>query len=273
MRFFRLQIPLLIIGAALCWAFISDPFITKLAAHKGLQHEDLFRSLNDFIVVSVISLALYPRVYKQQRALRKAADKYRRLFEEIPTPLFIFDAEDYSFLMVNDACTTQYAYSREELLKMKVTDIRPASELEAFYEANKHITSQYLNAGRWIHQDRDGKQFYVRVFAHTTQFEGRAARQVVVINIDQKVKNEMALQDQAAELEERLEQIKHQNEKLKEIAWIQSHQVRVPVANLMGLIQLLEHNHEDPIVQKMQQSCLQLDEMIRDITRKTEYIK
>ncbi|MDF2430481.1 MAG: hypothetical protein JWP44_112, partial [Mucilaginibacter sp.] len=62
------------------------------------------------------------------------------------------------------------------------------------------------------------------------------------------------------------EQIKLQNEKLKEVAWKQSHMVRVPVANLIGLIQLLESDNDQAIIKKIRQTSLQLDGVIREIT-------
>jgi hypothetical protein len=65
-------------------------------------------------------------------------------------------------------------------------------------------------------------------------------------------------------------QIEKQNKRLKEIAWIQSHKVRVPVANLPGLIQLLETKAGDPVTDKIRRSALQLDEIIRDISSRTD---
>jgi PAS domain-containing protein len=39
---------------------------------------------------------------------------------------------DLDFLEVNDAAVQQYGYSRDEFLRMKTTDIRPAEEAERF---------------------------------------------------------------------------------------------------------------------------------------------
>ncbi|HTJ49730.1 MAG TPA: PAS domain S-box protein [Cyclobacteriaceae bacterium] len=63
-------------------------------------------------------------------------------------------------------------------------------------------------------------------------------------------------------------QIEKQNDRLKEIAWIQSHETRQPVATILGLINILdkktltEDNRE--IVALLEKTIVKLDEVIRD---------
>jgi two-component system response regulator len=68
-----------------------------------------------------------------------------------------------------------------------------------------------------------------------------------------------------------------QNQKLMEIAWVQSHEVRAPLARLMGLVQLLNRYPDGKIdiretLGHILQSANELDEIIRKIVRKTEEI-
>ncbi|MDO6438528.1 PAS domain S-box protein [Cyclobacterium sp. 1_MG-2023] len=73
---------------------------------------------------------------------------------------------------------------------------------------------------------------------------------------------------------EQLNKIKNQNEKLKEIAWLQSHVIRAPLARIMGLINLFEVIDDDEeitknqIIEMITTSAHELDEVIKDITRK-----
>jgi signal transduction histidine kinase len=63
-------------------------------------------------------------------------------------------------------------------------------------------------------------------------------------------------------------QIERQNELLREIAWMQSHQTRQPVATILGLINILdkselgEKNLE--IIRMLEQTTQRLDDVIRD---------
>lgn len=68
-----------------------------------------------------------------------------------------------------------------------------------------------------------------------------------------------------------------QNQKLMEIAWVQSHEVRAPLARLMGLVQLLNRSSAEGQEMKetmnhIMNSANELDEIIRKIVRKTEEI-
>jgi PAS domain S-box-containing protein len=168
-------------------------------------HRDLFRSGNDFIVLLVVSLLLYGRISRQAREVRKTRDDYRRLFEEVPVPMFIFDSRDFRFLAVNTAATCQYGYSEEEFLQLKITDIRPAEEVPAFLAAVVQVPGRYADVGRWVHRKKNGDTFYVRVFSHHTVFEGVPAKQTLVVDIDEKVRTEKALAEKTAELDNVLE--------------------------------------------------------------------
>jgi PAS domain-containing protein len=80
--------------------------------------------------------------------------------------------------------------------------------------------------------------------------------------------------------ENKLHQIKiqEQNEKLKEIAWIQSHKVRVPVANILGLVNAFNYqNVTDPfnleVLANLHTVTNDLDLIIREIVDKTNEIE
>jgi PAS domain S-box-containing protein len=72
--------------------------------------------------------------------------------------------------------------------------------------------------------------------------------------------------------------IKKQNETLKEVAWIQSHVIRAPIVRIMGMLDLIEQQYKsiDPDLKEqlevLAKSAYELDELTRDITKKTESI-
>jgi CheY-like chemotaxis protein len=72
-------------------------------------------------------------------------------------------------------------------------------------------------------------------------------------------------------------ELEARNARLMEIAWVQSHEVRGPLARLMGLVQLLGHNPEDlatmrEMLPHILNSAVELDNIVRKIVRKTEEI-
>ena len=69
--------------------------------------------------------------------------------------------------------------------------------------------------------------------------------------------------------------IQEQNEKLKEIAWIQSHKVRAPVATILGLIELFNYDASVSdsymdLVSMLKTATNNLDKIIREVVEKTE---
>ena len=75
-----------------------------------------------------------------------------------------------------------------------------------------------------------------------------------------------------------IEKLKIQNSKLFEIAFLQSHQVRGPITNILGLIELF--NHDDPsdpinseIITKLHQTTIEFDSIIHKVVQNTKEIK
>jgi len=73
----------------------------------------------------------------------------------------------------------------------------------------------------------------------------------------------------------RTKAIENQNLQLKEIAWMQSHVVRAPLARMMGFINLIEFNKNPELENKdllpyVLDSAKELDRIIREIVDKTE---
>jgi PAS domain S-box-containing protein len=73
---------------------------------------------------------------------------------------------------------------------------------------------------------------------------------------------------------ERIRKIEVQNKALKDIAWAQSHLVRAPLANILGLTELLKDNinsdtENAKLIDYLRESAEKLDAVINDIVNKT----
>lgn len=132
---------------------------------------------------------------------------YGRLFNESPAPMYIYDDRTFDFIAVNDAALHQYGYSREEFLSMNAKQIRPSYEIELFIKANFNVVEGYFDFGIWQHTRKNGDIFYVHIYSYRTKFKGKSARSVLAVDIDQKVKTEMALSEKSAEIIDILESI------------------------------------------------------------------
>jgi signal transduction histidine kinase len=73
------------------------------------------------------------------------------------------------------------------------------------------------------------------------------------------------------------EALEEQNKKLKEISWMQSHVIRVPLARIIGLIPLINdvkeiESEREKMLGFLSSAANELDEVINDITDKTSVV-
>jgi PAS domain S-box-containing protein len=109
----------------------------------------------------------------------------------------------------------------------------------------------------------DGKIRYVESHALIRKSENGTAVSLIGTNRD------------ITEAVEVQEKIKMQNKALREIAFIQSHEVRKPLANILGVIEILKYStavSELEIFEHLVESAQDLDQQIRSIVSKTNDI-
>ena len=98
-----------------------------------------------------------------------------------------------------------------------------------------------------------------------------------VFDKDNKVTGVSCFARDITEQRKHLHRIEEQNTALREIAFIESHKVRGPVATIMGLVQILnnEDNTEEmnkEITESILTASYQLDIIIREVVRKSNEI-
>lgn len=199
-------------------------------------------------------------------ALEKSEEKYRNLFRLSPTPMWVYDVKTLYFLDVNEAAIKHYGYSKEEFLNMTLPDIRPREEeagpLEGIANTLKSAGVHYHYITKQI--KKNGEVIDVDIKNSFVELGGRETRLVIATDISERIKY--------------IQAVKEQNVKLREIAWTQSHVVRAPLARMMGLINMLqdyppeEFNTTD-LLSHLSASAHELDDIIREIVRKTELVQ
>jgi len=146
-----------------------------------------------------------------ERALHESEERYRRLFEATPNPMYIFDAQTLRIVMVNAAAVDRYGYTREEFAELTVLDLRPPEEAERLrarmsqYRESAAPRGQAFAAGQWRHRAKDGTAMIVEVFTHGLTLNGRHCVLVLPFDITAKLATERALRDSEARYRELFE--------------------------------------------------------------------
>lgn len=208
---------------------------------------------------------LYTQLERYVKEIQASEKKYSDLFHLSPQPMWVYSLETYQFLDVNHAAVAHYGFTREEFLAMTVKEIRPkeeVSKLEAAVAlAREHET--LFTKGVYRHQKKDGTLIDVEIQSNIIRFQGQKAEVILVNDITEKVNYVKA--------------IEAQNSKLQEIAWMQSHVVRAPVARIMGLVDVIRQLpesavHHEELLDAINRAATELDDIIHTITEKAEQI-
>ena len=109
-----------------------------------------------------------------QEALRESEERYRLLFASAQDAIVIIDAETKDIVDVNDAALQQYGYARQEMLRLKATDLstEPAATKAAIERvaarSSGHTTLDYRT-----HTRKDGRHFPVEISSGSIMIKGR----------------------------------------------------------------------------------------------------
>lgn len=247
----------------------TDVAFSKTGVQLGVSDYLLKDDLNPSVIYKSIIYAVERKKIFHQ--LEDSEKRYRDLFELSPLPMYLYDQSSLKFLDVNESAINHYGYSKEEFLGMTIRDIRPIEDMSLLEEGLERRARKkgLIFLGVFRHLKKNGQIIDVEISSNLISFQEKEVSLVLAVDITLKKKY--------------IEAIELQNAKLKEIAWIQSHVVRAPLARLMGIVNLLEiEKEEDPqreiqsfdeLIQLIKASATELDEIIKEITAKTDRIK
>ena len=134
-----------------------------------------------------------------EQAMSDSEQRYAALFEQAPVPMWVFSAENFQFLAVNNAAINDYGYSTEEFQSMSVFDIRSNAEDQ---NLKNYLMQESLDSSpRWEHRRKDGSVFMVRGLSRPIQYAGKAARFGVALDVSAQVQAENEVRDYLVTLE------------------------------------------------------------------------
>jgi PAS domain S-box-containing protein len=123
---------------------------------------------------------------RAEEALRASEERYRRLFESNPQPMWVFDEKTLVFLAVNEAACRHYGYSHEEFLGMTIEDIRPAEDVPALHHQLETESREDRRAGVWRHRKKDGTVIEVEINSNALVLGGREVQLVLATDVTER---------------------------------------------------------------------------------------
>ncbi len=171
-------------------------------------------------------------VNERTQELAQSEAKFRILFADIPLPLYLADLSTLRFLEVNNAAVEHYGYSREEFLRMKLTDIRPPEDVPRLLKEVNDGNPDLQYHGYGMHCRKDGSLIDVEIIAHSLELGGKRVAIILAQDITERkrAENEMQRAKEAAEASSRAK---------SEFLANMSHEIRTPMNGVLGMTELL----------------------------------
>ncbi|WP_114749123.1 PAS domain S-box protein [Pleomorphovibrio marinus] len=180
----------------------------------------------------------------------KASKVFKAVFEHTFDAVFLTDLSG-NYVQSNQAACSLLGFSHDELMGLHAKNLMVMDEETSF----QHYWEEFLRQGKMegviAMVQKDGKRRMVKFKAFAGYFPKNNL--FIVSDITREVK---------------------QQEALKEIAKVQSHQVRAPLCRLMGLVQLITY-HDMPeeewssCLDHLERTAKELDSIIRNIVEKS----
>jgi PAS domain S-box-containing protein len=241
-----------------------------LVTHRSVHFEDYYTPLKRWFEISAYPSKKGLSVYfvditerKESEIILTASEKkYSELFHLSPIPMWVFDLDTLRFLDVNRAALNNYGYTRDEFLDMSLRDVRPAEDMHLMDDniAKFRKDPRYVINGIYRHKRKNGDIIQADIHSYDIEHKGKNAKVILAHDVTERLNYIRAIEGQ--------------NEKLREISWMQSHVIRAPLARIMGLIPLIENYSNDAeekeeMLRYMLISAHELDDVIKGIVDKT----
>lgn len=241
------------------WILLTDKIVLYILPVDSFV---LGQNIKGIFFVVVTSILIYYLVQREQKSLIESRGQYKRLFEENPVPMWIYDPGNGAIEAVNRSALESYQYSQESFLNLKVHDLIPET-ISGSHNIDDETLKDFTDNGISIHQNCDGQPIFVKAKIHETVFNRKKLKIVMALNLHSLIVAE--------------NKVHKQNEKLKEIAQFQSHSLRKPVANILGLVSLFnQENTNDKmnveVIHKLRNETKDLDNIIKSVVKKSSQV-
>ena len=147
--------------------------------------------------VNVLAGSVHAELAERRRAeaaARASERSYRLLFQDNPSPMYVYDLEGGILVAVNDTALALYGYARHKFVGMSVEDLVAPAELVRLHSTvgnlRSGVRSGLSKSGVWRHRRSDGSELQVEITATDHVFDGRAARVVLAFDVTERVEAE-----------------------------------------------------------------------------------
>ncbi len=208
--------------------------------------------------VCLIAINITARKIAEQTALENEL-KFKKIIDTAPVPIIIVD-ENLQIVLVNPETERFFHYQAYELQQQHINILVP----EHFRVNDIKHQQTYLDHSQKYNMGinrltpavtKDGIEKMVEVSLNSFRLDDKLYILAIIQDMTQHVRHET--------------QLKKQVEALEKIAWQHAHEIRRPVANILGLVNLMQLDtnkaSQELYSTYLHQSAIELDKVIHQI--------
>ena len=192
----------------------------------------------------------------REKLLKESTTHYKSLFFFNPFPILIYEPSSLRVLNVNKAAISRYGYTKQEFMGMTVNTLANC-ELDEFRDRLQDDHAHQMDT----HTDKHGKKIMADIHVSNIKLNGTWVRLAIVRDITAET--------------EYISTIARKRKKMREIAYMQSHVIRTPLSQILGITQLLKAGPMEALdfelsISHLINSAEELDLVVTDIIKQTE---
>ncbi|APQ17300.1 PAS domain S-box protein [Maribacter hydrothermalis] len=201
-----------------------------------------------------------------EKALKESEEKFAKAFETNYVGMLLMDTEQI-IIEANETVCTLLNTSKKELIGKKIMDTGVVTLDDYYLEKRKKALASFFKDGKQINEEfkvtlKNGQKKTLLVSKEFLQIKDSPKILVTLIDDTQRKEAEEAVETQYLEL-------KKTNSELDSFVYSASHELRAPLASVLGLIQLTLLDEQEPQLKlhlnMMEKSIVRLDDFIKDI--------
>ena len=156
--------------------------------HWMLRTSPIFDTRGNIVAAMEMSVDITHRRQLEDE-LEKSEKKYHEIFNHIPNPVFVLDAESLEIIDCNDSVKPVYGLGKDDVIYASFMDLFAQDEKDQY--TGKIKTSAVIN--RVKHLNRHGKILFVNIRISPAEYPGKKVLLVTISDITQRLETEQQL--------------------------------------------------------------------------------
>ena len=259
----KFRIPLIYCVFSIAWIILSDRITFVVANNLESATRIAIIKGSAFVIISTLLIFLLlafdeRRETSLETELTGAKNGFIKLYDNNPQPILISDPETLEIITANESVLNLFGYTRDEILKLKLTDLVLLEESDLVKLNIQNDQEVYRRTGPWRLRTKKGLILYSYMVMSNIDFSGKIAEMIAVIDITEQ-----------KEIESALKKTESERDNFEAFGFSLSHDLRSSLRTISGYSQILTEDYSEKMdakgleyLEHMRQASQSMNNMI-----------